>query len=104
MTGGGGDNLRRGALFEFSPGGDGGRGGLGFDQQRKVLGHQHPAELKGPGFLADLAQGPDQGPTEALTGAEAAAAIGAGGHELQPARRELASPDRHARNGNGQET
>jgi hypothetical protein len=22
----------------------------------KVLGHQHPAEQKGPGFLADLAQ------------------------------------------------
>jgi hypothetical protein len=40
----GGDNLLGGALLHFPQEAGGGCGGLGSNQEVKVLGHQHPAE------------------------------------------------------------
>ena len=45
---------------------DGSFGGLGSNQQVKVLGHKHPTDQKKPGFLAEWAQRLDKSPAEAL--------------------------------------
>ena len=98
LPGQGGDNLLGGALLEFLQEAHGSFGGLGSDQQVKVLGHEHPADQKESGFLADLPQSLDKSPAEALTRKEAAAAIGAGGDELHLPTLEMASVDGHTKN------
>jgi hypothetical protein len=98
IPGQGGDNLLRRPLFEFLHEANHGFGGLGSDQQVKVIGHQHPADQQESGFLAELAQRLDENPAGALTRKQPTAAIGAGGDELQLARLQMASIDRHTRN------
>ena len=104
IPGEGGDNLLRGALLQLLHEADDSLGRFRFNQQVKVLRHQHPADQEEAGFLAELTQRLDKGPAKALTREEPAAAIGAGGNELQLAGLEMASIDRHERNigGRGQ--
>jgi hypothetical protein len=58
-----------------------------------AVGHQNPADQKRSGFLAELAQGLDKGPTEAPASEQASSAIGAGGDKLELAGLEMASVD-----------
>ena len=84
-------DLRGGALLPFLHEADGSLGGLGPNQQVKVLGHEHPSQQEESRFLAELAQSLDPGPAEALTPQEPGAAISAGGYKLQLARLETAT-------------
>ena len=61
----------------------------------KVVGHQHPAEKKKSGFLAEVAQGLGKDRTETLTSEQARTAICAGGDKLQLPGLEPATVDGH---------
>ena len=91
----GGDNLRRGSLLEFPDDADGCLGGFRFNEQVKVLGHQHPAQEEQAAFLADLAQRLNKRTAEMLAGEEPVTPVGAGGDELQLAGWEMTSANGH---------
>ncbi len=99
-----GDNLLRRSFLEFLHEADRGLGGLGLNAQMEVLRHEHPTDQPEAGFLTELAQRVDKSPAETRAGKQATAAIGAGGDELQMARREVASIEGHQKNigGSGQ--
>jgi hypothetical protein len=88
-----GENLLCRSLLELLHEVDGGCGGLGSNQEVKVIGHRHPADQEESGLLAELAQRLNQGPAEALAGKEPAATIGACGDKLQLAGLKMASLD-----------
>jgi hypothetical protein len=95
IAGQGGNNLLRLPLLQFLHEADDGFGRFGSNQQVKVIGHQNPAIQKEPGFRPKLAPDRDKHPTESLASKEAAAAVGAGGDELQLAALEMASISWH---------